>query len=700
MLADRSLLLNAWRRVLTSRHYAYRQYQRREIEAFGTSYAPLLAEIYQQLRNETYTPSVPNRIFVPKDTLSDRTLTLLSMPDWVVYTAIATVVAEAVYPKESWRYKNTVFSNLPRIGRTRPIGFFRLWERQYNLYNKTCEAVAGNLPFLLDFDLTSFYDLIDHDLLLTKIRVYVKDVYLLDLLERMLRIWTGDSLQLSFNHGLPQGPEASGFLADLFLFAVDDANSNRSGRTYLRYVDDFRIFASTTRECEIAALQLERDVKRVGLASNASKTRILDTRKTPGWLRQPDYGQFTDDTRRRKLNRRSSLVRLEHMAAKQTFLKHFKRRPASPRDELRVRRSFSRMLPDAEVIGRIIREYPYRSDSWNFIFQYLMDCPSNPQVQKFCWRRLSLPPARDWECANLIEVAIRTRGYSRLTPGQVQLLERYTGDGSLPMASAQATAALLAMGIRRPSARWLSRLSDRACDLAVWLPALLRGRLNRPSKKRSVVAVIRQLMRSSNLKTNFLVSYLAGAKLSKADLTGISAPNPTYSRIVLNTVANLGTPTASDEIAAILVTLFQVRIPTVFDFRVKLRTLDARLYTQALKHLQLAAWYFDTSPTYFVNHIHNFNHVLWHFALRQHGIIPATMKWQHSMGQLTNPAAKKKFPTMAAVFDKCRIARNTNLSSHPMDEKRKRFSRDVSYPERDSIKAQLRAAYREFMVEA
>jgi hypothetical protein len=149
-----------------------------------------------------------------------------------------------------------------------------------------------------------------------------------------------------------------------------------------------------------------------------------------------------------------------------------------------------------------------------------------------------------------------------------------------------------------------------------------------------------------------------------------------------------------------LMRLFRRKIPTGFDFRVKLGALDARLYAQALKHLQLAAWYFDTSPTYYVNHIHNFNHVLWHFALRQHGIIPATMKWRHSMGQLANPAAKNKFPTMAAVFDKCRIARNTNFSSHPMDDKRNRFTRQVTYPERDSIKSQLKAAYREFMATA
>lgn len=67
------------------------------------------------------------------------------------------------------------------------------------------------------------------------------------------------------------------------------------------------------------------------------------------------------------------------------------------------------------------------------------------------------------------------------------------------------------------------------------------------------------------------------------------------------------------------------------------------------------------------------------------------------MGWLNNPVAKTRFPTMAAVIDKCRVMRNTNLSSHPMDDKRRRFTKMVTYPQRDYIRSQLRAAYHEFM---
>jgi len=187
ILADRSLLLNSWRRVLTSRHVPYRQFQRREMEAFATCPSALLREIYGRLRDETYMPGPAVRVQVPKDRFSDRTLTLLSLPDWVVYTAIATLISEAAFPLEKARYNASVFSNVPRMGKQRPRGFYRRWERQYQLFNKACEASAANHPYLLDFDLASFYDLIDHELLRANARRYLPDVYLLQLPDQAYR---------------------------------------------------------------------------------------------------------------------------------------------------------------------------------------------------------------------------------------------------------------------------------------------------------------------------------------------------------------------------------------------------------------------------------------------------------------------------------------------------------------------------------
>lgn len=693
LIANRDLLRNAWRRVLTSRNIAYRQFQRREIEAFGTCHEALLDEIYAQLSDQTYSPTKPDRVDVPKGELSTRTAALLTLPDWIVYTALGTLVSEAVMPSEQWRYNKSVFSNRPRRARRRPGGFFHLWETQYNRFNKACEAASGKHPFLLECDLTAFYDLIDHQLLLSKIRRYMKDVYSLELLEVMLRGWTGTTI----GHGLPQGLEVSGFLADMFLFQVDDELQGGSSYSYLRYVDDIRVFSGSRRECEALAVRLESSVKTLGLVPNSSKTQILDTRRTTGWLRQLDYGAFREERRKRGLKRTSVAAKLEHLGAKNDFMRHIGRRPGSPRDELLIRKSLSRMLPDGTVIRRLLSVYPYRPDLWELAFLYLLDCVADQYVQRFCWRRLRLPPAMDWESARLIDTAMQTRLDKRLSRTQVETLSEYLGKAKFPLAQAQAAAALITSGQRRPAAHWLRPVSESAMAVAVWLLPILRRRSRPRGRKKSTIAIVRRLITSSSQKTALLTAYLAGLKLGKADMSKLPAPRSTYSRIVLSNVCQVRHSQFTDEIAPLLREMLRLKIPPGFDFRSTLGTMDAKLYAQALKHLRRAEWYVDTSPSYFVNHIHNFNHVLLHFALRKHNLVSTTLKWRDYMGQLQSLAIKNMFPTMAVAFDACRVARNTNLASHPMDDRRNRFTKSVTYRERDRIKSQLKAAYAEFM---
>jgi len=103
---------------------------------------------------------------------------------------MVTLVAEKVFPAQRARYNTVVFSNLPRLGKQRPLSFYQTWERQYARFNAGSKRTAAKYPLLLEMDLTSFYDMIDHRLLLSEVRRYLSDVYLLELLERMLGTWT------------------------------------------------------------------------------------------------------------------------------------------------------------------------------------------------------------------------------------------------------------------------------------------------------------------------------------------------------------------------------------------------------------------------------------------------------------------------------------------------------------------------------
>jgi hypothetical protein len=88
-------------------------------------------------------------------------------------------------------------------------------------------------------------------------------------LDRLLKQWT-----FSRDHGLPQNRDASAFLSNILLSSVDREMAKK-GYDYYRYVDDIRVLADTELQARRALQDLIRELRKIGLNINASKTEIL-----------------------------------------------------------------------------------------------------------------------------------------------------------------------------------------------------------------------------------------------------------------------------------------------------------------------------------------------------------------------------------------------------------------------------------------
>ncbi|WP_396594421.1 RNA-directed DNA polymerase [Brevundimonas sp. R86498] len=88
-------------------------------------------------------------------------------------------------------------------------------------------------------------------------------------LDRLLAQWT-----FSGDHGLPQNRDASAFLSNILLSCADRGMAEK-GYDYYRYVDDIRVLADTEIQARRALQDLIRELRKVGLNINASKTDIL-----------------------------------------------------------------------------------------------------------------------------------------------------------------------------------------------------------------------------------------------------------------------------------------------------------------------------------------------------------------------------------------------------------------------------------------
>src|SRR5262249_24672447 len=147
-------------------------------------------------------------------------LSLLTVEDQVVYQALVNVVAEHLHPKVKHRYRREVFGHL-YAGRN-ATWFYQKWQKTYAAFNEAARgAFAAGFRYTAKFDLTAFYDSLDHGVLCHFLQELGLDGDFTALLTKCLCQWTSTEGEIFHNHGIPQGPLASGLLAEVVLQHFD-----------------------------------------------------------------------------------------------------------------------------------------------------------------------------------------------------------------------------------------------------------------------------------------------------------------------------------------------------------------------------------------------------------------------------------------------------------------------------------------------
>jgi hypothetical protein len=93
------------------------------------------------------------------------------------------------------------------------------------------------------------------------------------LFSECLNTWSGTSESATPGVGIPQGPQASFFIANVYLGDIDEKMVSR-GLSYYRYMDDFRIYSSSEDELIEVLVEIDKFLKSNGLSINSKKTLI------------------------------------------------------------------------------------------------------------------------------------------------------------------------------------------------------------------------------------------------------------------------------------------------------------------------------------------------------------------------------------------------------------------------------------------
>jgi group II intron reverse transcriptase/maturase len=245
---------------------------------YATELPANLQDLLERLKAGTYYAPPVRRVHIPKgDGSQTRPIGIPTFEDKLLQRAVA-MVLEAVYEQEFHD-----FSYGFRPGRSAHQALQALWD---NL------MVMGG-GWLLDVDLKSFYDTIDHGHLRSFLDQRVRDGVLRRTIDKWLKAGVLEDGELSHpEEGTPQGGVISPILANIFLhhvldeWFVQEARPRLAGKSFMvRYADDLVIVCETERDAQRMLKALHGRVARFGLTLHPEKTRLVDfrhPRRNPG----------------------------------------------------------------------------------------------------------------------------------------------------------------------------------------------------------------------------------------------------------------------------------------------------------------------------------------------------------------------------------------------------------------------------------
>jgi RNA-directed DNA polymerase len=232
------------------------------VEKFDSHSREELARLQAELAGDTYRPQAVRRKWIDKPGSRDkRPLGIPTVRDRVVQTALRNVIEpifDVTFAEHSFGF---------RPGR----GCHQALEHVERLLN------AGSV-FVVDADLKSYFDTINHEKLLERIREKVSDSRILKLIEMFLQQGILDGLESwTPEQGSPQGAVISPLLANIYLNPLDHLLAD-AGYSMVRYADDFVILCRTREDAERALETVRQWVVENDLTLHPDKTRIVDAR--------------------------------------------------------------------------------------------------------------------------------------------------------------------------------------------------------------------------------------------------------------------------------------------------------------------------------------------------------------------------------------------------------------------------------------
>ena len=229
-------------------------------------YEENLEENLKQLKAEVlswiYKPTPVKRVEIPKP--GGKGIRLLGIPivkDRVLHMAIKMVLEPIIDPT----FSENSFG-------------FRPGRNQQQAVQQAQKIVLSGKEYVADIDLSKFFDRINHDRLIYRLKGHVKDPRILKLIGMILRGGVMiDGVKTPSEEGSVQGSPLSPLLSNVVLDELDKELEKRN-LEFCRFADDCNIFAKSQRAAERIMQSIKKFIeKKLKLKVNEEKSK---TRKS------------------------------------------------------------------------------------------------------------------------------------------------------------------------------------------------------------------------------------------------------------------------------------------------------------------------------------------------------------------------------------------------------------------------------------
>lgn len=278
------------------------------VERFAARAEMYLEELVEALKRDSYRPMPVRRVEIPKGRGKFRPLGIPAVKDRIVQTALKFVL-EPIFERE---FLKMSYGFRPTLGCKDALG-------------EVERLLREGYTFVVDGDLSSYFDTIPHARLLQCVEEKVSDGRVLELIEAYLQQdiikemerWTPTG-------GTPQGAVISPLLANIYLHPLDCHSEQKSYRM-VRYADDFVVLCRSLEEALAALEEVKAWVESKGLSLSPDKTHVGDCRQAGQgfdflgyhfelgrrWVRKKSYQAMQDRVRMRtKRTRGDSLAKI------------------------------------------------------------------------------------------------------------------------------------------------------------------------------------------------------------------------------------------------------------------------------------------------------------------------------------------------------------------------------------------------------